>query len=79
MVEDDDLGRKVRHATGRIFLLFGGDVATLDVLDRYVLDVEAHVVPGGGLGQGLVVHFTWRGVRKWNREHEDPDQTIVLH
>ena len=57
MVEDDDLGREVRHATGRIFLLFGGDVATLDVLDRYVLDVEAHVVPGGGLGQGLVVHL----------------------
>jgi hypothetical protein len=42
-----------------------------DVLDRYVLDVEAHVVPEGGLGQGIVVHLhrlhleEW--VRKWNR------------
>ena len=57
MVEDDDLGREISHAAGWLVLLFGGDVATLDVLDRYVLDVEAHVVPGGGLGQRLVVHL----------------------
>merc|ERR1719275_276373 len=29
----------------------------LDVLDRHVLDVEADVVAGNGLGQGLVVHL----------------------
>ena len=57
VVEDDDLGGEIRHSAGRLVLGVGGDVATLNVLDGDVLDVEAHVVPGGSLGQGLVVHL----------------------
>ena len=57
MVQHDDLGGEVRNTGGRLVLGVGGDVASLDVLDRHVLDIEANVVPGDGLGQGLVVHL----------------------
>merc|ERR1719220_1689418 len=57
MVEHDDLGSEVRDTGGRLVLGVGGDIATLDVLDGHVLDVEADVVARDGLGQGLVVHL----------------------
>ena len=57
MVVDDNLGGEVRHSAGRLVLGVGGDVATLDVLHGDVLDVEAHVVSGGGLGEGFLVHL----------------------
>ena len=57
VVEDDNLGGEVSHAAGRLVLRVGGDVATLDVLHRDVLDVKAHIVPRGSLGQRLVVHL----------------------
>ena len=57
MVEHDDLGGEVRDTAGGLVLGVGGDVATLDVLHGHILDVEANVVAGDGLGQGLVVHL----------------------
>merc|ERR1712165_172336 len=57
VVQHDDLGGEVRDTGGRLILGVGGDVASLDVLDRHVLDVEANVVAGNGLRQGLVVHL----------------------
>ena len=57
MVEHDDLGGEVLHSARRLVLGVGGDVAPLDVLDGDVLDVEANVVAGDGLGQRLVVHL----------------------
>merc|ERR1719442_182970 len=57
VVEDDDLGGEVRHAGGGLVLRVGGDVSTLDVLDRHVLDVESNVVSGKGLSERLVVHL----------------------
>ena len=57
MVQHDDLGGEVGNTGGRLVLRVGGDVASLDVLDRHVLDVEANVVAGDGLRQGLVVHL----------------------
>merc|ERR1719356_2252365 len=57
MVEHDHLGGEVRNTSGGLVLGVGGDVATLDVLDGHVLDVEADVVAGDSLGQGLVVHL----------------------
>ena len=57
VVEHDDLGSEVLHTAGGLVLGVRGDVATLDVLDRHVLDVEADVVAGNSLGQGLVVHL----------------------
>merc|ERR1740123_1634979 len=57
VVEHDDLGGEVLDTAGWLVLGVGGDVATLDVLDGHVLDVEADVVAGDGLGQGLVVHL----------------------
>ncbi len=57
VVQDDDLSGEVLAARGGLVLGVGGNVATLDVLDGDVLDVEAHVVSRGGLGEGLVVHL----------------------
>merc|ERR1712165_329138 len=50
VVENNDLSGEVSAAGGRLVLGVGGDVATLDVLDRDVLDVEANVVSGHSLG-----------------------------
>ena len=55
VVEHDDQGGEVGDAVGGLVLGVGGDVAPLDVLDGNVLDIEADVVAGDGLGQGLVV------------------------
>ena len=57
VVEDDDLGGEVSHTGGGLVLGVGGDVSSLDVLDGDVLDVEANVVSGDSLGEGLVVHL----------------------
>merc|ERR1712037_246638 len=57
VVEHDHLGGEVRDTAGGLVLGVGGDVAPLDVLHGDVLDVEANVVAGDGLGQGLVVHL----------------------
>merc|ERR1719447_972880 len=57
VVQHDDLGGEVGNTGGGLVLRVGGDVASLDVLDRHVLNVEANVVAGDGLGQGLVVHL----------------------
>merc|ERR1719348_2973028 len=53
VVEDDDLGGEVGDTGGGLVLGVRGDVASLDVLHGDVLDVEANVVAGDGLGQGL--------------------------
>ena len=42
---------------GGVVLAVSSDVATTDVLDGDVLDVEANVVTGESLGQRLVVHL----------------------
>ena len=57
VVEHDDQGGEVGDAVGGLVLGVGGDVAPLDVLDGNVLDVEANIVSGNGLGQRLVVHL----------------------
>jgi hypothetical protein len=57
VVKHDDLSGEVSDAGGGLVLAVGRDVATLDVLDGDVLDVEADVVSGSGLGEGLVVHL----------------------
>ena len=57
VVQDDDLSGEVLGSAGGVVLGVGGDVATLDVLDGDVLDVEANVVSGDSLGEGLVVHL----------------------
>ena len=57
VVQHDHLGGEVRDTAGGLVLGVGGDVTPLDVLDGDVLDVEANVVAGDSLGQGLVVHL----------------------
>ena len=57
MIENDDLCSEVSNTRGRLVLGIRGNVASLDVLHGHVLDVETHIVPGAGFGQGLVVHL----------------------
>jgi hypothetical protein len=43
--------------SGGLVLRVRGDISSLDVLDRNVLDIESNVVSGSSLGEGLVVHL----------------------
>merc|ERR1719259_393767 len=57
MVQNNDLSKEVGDTGSRLVLRVGGNIASLDVLDRDILDVESNVVSGPGLGERLVVHF----------------------
>merc|ERR1719210_1268557 len=57
MIEDNNLGGEVRDSGRRLVLGVRGHVSSLDVLHGHVLDVEADVVSGDGLGERLVVHL----------------------
>merc|ERR1719232_1190356 len=52
MIEDNNLGSEVGDSRCWLVLRVGGHVSSLDVLD-----VEADVVSGDGLGERLVVHL----------------------
>ena len=54
MVKNNDLSGEVLSTGSGLVLRVGGDVSTLDVLDGDVLDVEANVVAGNGLGGGTI-------------------------
>jgi len=57
VVEDDDLGVEGLGSLGGVVLGVTGDVATTDLLDGDVLDVEANVVTWKTLDELFVVHF----------------------
>jgi hypothetical protein len=57
VVEDDDLGVEGVATLGGVVLGVTSNVATTDLLDGDVLDVEADVVTGKTLGELLVVHL----------------------
>jgi len=57
VVQDNDLSGEVLGGASGVVLGVGGNIATLDILDGNVLDVEANVVSGHGLGERLVVHL----------------------
>lgn len=57
VVKDDDLGGEVVAASRGVVLGVTSDVATTDLLDGNVLDVEADVVTGETLLELLVVHL----------------------
>ena len=81
MVQDNDLGGEVLSGTSGVVLGVRGDVSSLDVLDGNVLDVEANVVSGHGLGQRLVVHlygldFSGQVVRGEGDDHAGLDTSL---
>jgi len=57
VVQDNDLGSEVGASRGRLVLGVGSNIATLDVLDGDVLNVESNIVSRSGLWQRLVVHL----------------------
>merc|ERR1719454_172374 len=54
VVENDNLGGKVLGTDSGLVLRVGGDISTLDILDRDVLDAESDIVSGDSFGQGFV-------------------------
>lgn len=57
VVQDNDLGIERSGTQGRVVLGVTGNVATTNLLDGDVLDVEADVVTGHTLSELLVVHL----------------------
>lgn len=57
VVQDDDLGVEGLSTLGGVLLGVTGNVATTDLLDGDVLDVETDVVTGNTLDKLLVVHL----------------------
>merc|ERR1712243_238950 len=57
VIEDNNLGGEVLNSRGWLVLGIRGDISSFDVLHGDVLDVEADVVSGNGLGERLVVHL----------------------
>merc|ERR1719312_1673858 len=57
MIQDNNLSSEVRNSSSWLVLGIRGNVTSLDVLHRHVLDVEANIVSGSGLREGLVVHL----------------------
>jgi hypothetical protein len=54
---DDDLGLESFATLGWVIVGIGGNITSLDILNRDVLAVETDVVTGNGLSEGFVVHF----------------------
>ena len=80
VVQDNNLSGEVLASEGRLVLGVGGDIATLDVLDGDVLDVEANVVSGDSLGEGFVMHLngldlSGQHVRSKGDDHAGLDDT----
>ena len=57
MVQDDELSAEIGSTLGWLELGFTGNITTAQLLDGNVLDVEANIVSGNGLGQGFVMHL----------------------
>merc|ERR1712115_440484 len=57
VVEDNDLGQEALSSLGRVILGVRGDVASLNILDGDVLNVETNVIAGDSLSEGFVMHL----------------------
>jgi len=82
MVEDDDLGVEGLAALWWVVLGVAGNVATTDLLDGDVLDVEADVVAWLALNKLLVVHLDgldFGGYTSWGEgdDHTGLDDTSL--
>ena len=82
VVEDDDLGVEGLGTLGWVVLGVTGDVATANLLDGDVLDVEADVVAWQTLGKLLVVHLDrldFGGDTSWSEgdDHAGLDDTSL--
>ena len=80
VVQDDDLSSEILSSESWLVLGVGSDVATLDVLDRDVLDVESNVVSGDSLSEGFVMHLnglnlSGQVVRSKGDDHAGLDDT----
>jgi len=73
VIDDDNLGSERSGFLGRIVLRVGSDVATTNILDRNVLDVETDVVTRQASLKLFVVHFhrlDFRGHVGWSKSDD---------
>ncbi|OWK13046.1 hypothetical protein Celaphus_00014265 [Cervus elaphus hippelaphus] len=57
MVQNNPLSCEASSFHGWITFAVTSHIATTDIFDRHVLDIEAHIVPRKGFTQCFVVHF----------------------
>ena len=82
VVKNNDLSSEVGDSRCWLVLGVGGDVSSLDVLDRDVLDVEANVVSRDSFWERLVVHLhgldlSGQHVRSEGDDHTGLDDTSL--
>uniref|UniRef100_A0AC11CXA5 Uncharacterized protein n=1 Tax=Ovis aries TaxID=9940 RepID=A0AC11CXA5_SHEEP len=57
MVQNNHLSCEASSFHGWIIFAVTSHIATADIFDRHVLDIEAHIVPRKGFTQCFMVHF----------------------
>ncbi|KAL0600898.1 hypothetical protein AAY473_030777 [Plecturocebus cupreus] len=57
MVQDNHLSSEASCFHWWVILAVTSNVATMNILDRHILDIEAHVVPRKSFTQSFMVHF----------------------
>ncbi|KAB0374921.1 hypothetical protein FD755_013413 [Muntiacus reevesi] len=57
MVQNNHLSCEASSFHGWIIFAVTSHIATTDIFDRHVLDIEAHIVPRKGFTQCFMVHF----------------------
>uniref|UniRef100_A0A7N5KPG3 Uncharacterized protein n=1 Tax=Ailuropoda melanoleuca TaxID=9646 RepID=A0A7N5KPG3_AILME len=57
MVQDNHLSRETSCLHWWVIFAVTSHIATTNIFDRYVLDIEAHIVPRKSLTQRFMVHF----------------------
>ncbi|KAL0597752.1 hypothetical protein AAY473_033104 [Plecturocebus cupreus] len=57
MVQDNHLSSKASCFHWWVVLAVTSNVATTNILDRHILDIEAHIVPRKSFTQSFMVHF----------------------
>lgn len=73
------LGSELRGFLGRVVFGVGSDEATLELLHRHVLDVEADIVTRLSLWQRLVVHLHGLDFSGQARRSERDHHTGLQH
>ncbi|VCW78294.1 unnamed protein product [Gulo gulo] len=56
MVQDNQLSREASCFNGWVIFAVTSHIATTNMFDRYVLDIEAFLVPRKSLTQSIMVH-----------------------
>ncbi|KAJ1069514.1 hypothetical protein K5549_020956, partial [Capra hircus] len=83
MVQNNHLSCEASSLHGWIIFAVTSHIATTDIFDRHVLDIEAHIVPRKGFTQCFMVHFYRLHLRcyvDWSKgDHHARFENTSLH